>query len=152
MASAQRIRNVACIMPRYTGEGHQEVHTFSELSLRYAFYYYVLRTQYQQYVLLQTDRSKMRLVPEAVLSENDFIQGIPDIYILNRKSPINVYMGFPIKILGTIAPVPAVPVFIAFFIHIGSKQGPALTSSQCRVGRPCSDLFVSNPYRKLHSD
>jgi hypothetical protein len=37
---------------------------FSELSLldlRYAFY-----------ILLPTDRSKMRLVPKAVLSENDF--------------------------------------------------------------------------------
>jgi hypothetical protein len=38
----------------------------------------------------------MRLVPEAVLSENDFVYGIPDVYILHGKSPIKVYMGFPI--------------------------------------------------------
>ena len=58
---------------------------FSELSLRYAFY-----------VLLQSDLSKMRLLPEAVSSENDFILGIPDVYILHRESLIKVYMGFPI--------------------------------------------------------
>ena len=38
----------------------------------------------------------MRLVPEAVFSENDFIQGISDVYILHRKSLIKDYKGFPI--------------------------------------------------------
>ena len=58
---------------------------FSELSLRYAFY-----------VLLRSDLSKMRLLPEAVSSENDFIYVIPDVYILHRESLIKVYRGFPI--------------------------------------------------------
>ena len=80
---------------------------FSELSLRYAFY-----------VLLQSDLSKMRLLPEVVFSENDSIYRIPDVYILYMKSPIKVYRRFPIYILGTTVPVPLVPVYIAFFIHI----------------------------------
>jgi hypothetical protein len=42
-------------------------------------------------------------------------------YILHRKSPIKVYRGFPIKILGITVPVPVVLVYIAFFIHIGLK-------------------------------
>ena len=33
---------------------------------------------------------KMRLLPKAVLSENDFIQKIPDVHILYRKSPITL--------------------------------------------------------------
>ena len=52
---------------------------------------------------------------EAVLSENDFILGIPDGYILHGNSPIKVFMGFPVYILGTTVPVPAVPVYVAFF-------------------------------------
>jgi hypothetical protein len=38
----------------------------------------------------------MRLVPKAVLSKIGFIQGIPDVNILYRESPIKVYVGFPI--------------------------------------------------------
>ena len=72
-------------------------------------------------MLLQSDLSKMRLVPEAVFSENDLISGIPDVYILYRKSLIKVYRGFPIYLLGTTVLVPAVPVYIAFFRHIGLK-------------------------------
>jgi hypothetical protein len=55
---------------------------FSELSLWYVFY---------RSILMQPDRSKMRLVPEAALSENDFIEGIPHVHILYRKSPIKIY-------------------------------------------------------------
>jgi hypothetical protein len=36
----------------------------------------------------------MRLVPEAVLSENDFTEGIPDVHIVHVKSVIKVYSGF----------------------------------------------------------
>ena len=67
------------------------MYTFSELSLRCAFY-----------VLLQLDRSRMRLVPEAVLSENDFIEGIPDLHILLNFILLNIILldkmllGFPI--------------------------------------------------------
>jgi hypothetical protein len=53
------------------------------------------------------------------------------------------------KILGATIPVPVVPVYIAFFRHIGLKLGPAVTR-YCRADRPRSDQLISNPYRKLY--
>ena len=37
------------------------------------------------------------------------------------------------------------------FHTYGFEIGAGITS-KCRAGRPPSDQFVSNPYRKLHSD
>jgi hypothetical protein len=75
-----RSRGTICDSNISQGTAH-----FSELGLRHAFY-----------ALLQSDMSKMRLVPEAVFSENDFICGIPDVHILHRESLIKVYRGFSI--------------------------------------------------------